>query len=450
MKNSSSLINFVKRVIMMLLIVNTSTSLYANTKSKKLSLDELKSIAVEQSPYLSVQKSAISETEAEVAVAKSAALPNVSLESRYSRYYNPTQTTVFTPNGLVAADIKKKYGLESSLTVSQVVYTFGKIKGALAAAEAATRLSANSYANAEVELELNVAKAYYGVLLAENTESILQDSLNNARSNKKIFRRRFRSGRVPQGDLLRLERDIVSRKPNVDSALQQKQKSYQSLKMLVGVPYTSDLKLSGSLTPSGSLPPKNKAIDQLMKYSPSIKMASDYVKIQKEAYGIQRASRWPDIGAFASKAMSWEDNEIDFSTNQARNSFDVIGLSISMDIYQGGAKQAEIGAAMARMRKAEFQLQDTGDKIRLQLEHKYAEYYSLKQQYESNLKFLKLAESTFNMTRKRFKVGQTSIAELNDSESLLTQAKLQIQDTMYKIQITRSEVFHLIGIKEAV
>ena len=51
------------------------------------------------------------------------------------------------------------------------------------------------------------------------------------------------------------------------------------------------------------------------------------------------------------------------------------------------------------------------------------------------------------MSQRRFKTGQASIIELNDAELLLTQAKLQIEQSLYNQNLIHGEILKLLDLR---
>ena len=88
-------------------------------------------------------------------------------------------------------------------------------------------------------------------------------------------------------------------------------------------------------------------------------------------------------------------------------------------------------------------LEKTKRLLGLDLEKSLIEFQSQQAIYTQNLHSIELAKKTFDISKKRFGSGQTSITELNDAELLLTQAKLSKEMTLFKINQLNAKINRL-------
>lgn len=368
--------------------------------------------------------------------AKSSYKPSIDLEAYYMTHPIDSVSSV---NG---KKLKKQYSTETTITLSQPIYTFGKISNNVDAANYG--LDAAKYFLGKTKLSIKSAtkKKYYGVLLAKNINNIYKESVLNAKRNKSIFEKRFSNGRPPQSDIIQLSRDIAARNPNLASSHANYQNSLEDLQSHIGT--TGTVELTDSLRTNHSLPDYSLLESKLLNNSFDLKLAKTDAAAKNILYKANQASYYPNIGAFASMTYTGEDQKKDFSNSGVYN-VGTIGISLTAPIWDSG-KRSSIKQASYLNKEISYKKQlETKRLLTLNLKVLNTNFYSLKEEIKNNRRFLKLAEDTYKMSQKRFRSGQTSIIEINDTEQLLTQAKLQLINNIYKLNITKVNIEELIN-----
>ena len=432
----------------LILWVLASSSWAASTT---LDLSKTIELTLQNSSELKEKQEVIREAKADMNKATSSRLPNADISIKYQSYINPSDTTSFDLSTgslqVVTVPIKKDYGLESSLTITQTLWTFGKIQSAINASRQGLDLAQIGAQDLSNDLKYLAKKGFLGSVLSQKVKKIQEESLLNAQENNRLYTRRFQRGRAVQSNLLRLKRDIESRKPQVDKSEEDLQKSISYLQMLTGTPYHQKITIEQSWPKMNSIPSLEEARKRLLTQSTKLQLGRSNIKLNEDQIAVKKSALYPNLALFASMSAFGEDNEADFSSNQSIKQTSTIGLSISIPLYAGGSRYADIGKARAQLGQARYQLEHNQKQLELQLESLYIQKKSFEKQKKSNQKFLDLAKRTFKMSQNRIDSGQASIIELNDAEQLLTQAKLQLEMSIYNEHLTVAEIHKFLNTK---
>lgn len=432
----------------LILWVLASSSWAASTT---LDLSKTIELTLQNSSELKEKQEVIREAKADMNKATSSRLPNADISIKYQSYINPSDTTSFDLSTgslqVVTVPIKKDYGLESSLTITQTLWTFGKIQSAINASRQGLDLAQIGAQDLSNDLKYLAKKGFLGSVLSQKVKKIQEESLLNAQENNRLYTRRFQRGRAVQSNLLRLKRDIESRKPQVDKSEEDLQKSISYLQMLTGTPYHQKINIEQSWPKMNSIPSLEEARKRLLTQSTKLQLGRSNIKLNEDQIAVKKSALYPNLALFASMSAFGEDNEADFSSDQSIKQTSTIGLSISIPLYAGGSRYADIGKARAQLGQARYQLEHNQKQLQLQLESLYIQKKSFEKQKKSNQKFLDLAKRTFKMSQNRIDSGQASIIELNDAEQLLTQAKLQLEMSIYNEHLTVAEIHKFLNTK---
>lgn len=386
--------------------------------------------------------------------AKSHWRPQVSARMNASRYYTDSNAQVLGPTatgiGVIDVPIKPKYGTEQGLKVTQLITSFGKIEGAIASAEAALKLAQTNREKFLNDLDLNVKQAYFAALLSDEVLAITTTSYEDAKQNREIFRKHFAEGRAPRSDVLRLERDIVARLPEVNQAERNKYKAFLNLKILLGLDPETKITLTTNL--GHQLPPPAEltklhtlATTDLNSKSIDLKLLNESLDLKKAILDSKTANYYPTIAMFADYRRFAEDDKLQITSGDDIKALGTLGISVEIPIYQGGERDADTRKAAHEVAEARFRLDHAQDQTILAIRSILADYDTLYKLIDNDEKLRTLASKTYEMSKRRLSTGQTSVIELNDAATLLTQSQLLQKSHLHDLHIMTAQMQAILG-----
>lgn len=394
---------------------------------QEMSLKQVVDRAIEYSPQIRLQKNEKVKLEHEYRSVLGTALPNIKANYTVSNYLTKPSYGGFSLNST--------YERSTGIEVSQTLYSFGAVSGALKAADAALDISKLSQELTGREVEYAAKVAFYSVLLAEKQLEIAQNSLGNAKSNLSILQGYFSTGRPPQGDLIRLKADVAARHPQVEEAKSNLNQANSRLKTLLGLPEERVIKLSGGFAHHLPKLKVEDLIEKLESNEPQLKVLDKQIKYADSFAKIQRSKMLPQLGAFYAYNVSGRSEDEIFGNDSSVES-SVVGVSVSWSLWDGGTTMADYRKAKAIKVEAELQKVQQRDQLILALQEKVQEYSMLKVNLENDSKSVALAKESFRLSQNRFKTGKTSVTELNSAEALLNQTLLT--EALHKFRINES------------
>lgn len=418
-----------------LIIYTLLTCIPFQIYAKSLSLDKAVEIGVNKHFVLEQNKAQLEEAQVKYKEAKSNYFPSIDLEAKYMHHPDDSVSEVS------GTKIKKEYSTETSITLTQPIYTFGKLSHSVDAAQVAIDLRKSLNRKQLNDIKTEIMRTYYSALFYKELHRTYANSVENAKRNKAIFEKRFSKARAPQSDILQLSRDVASRNPNLYSSKTNFDNALNSLESLLGEEVTE---LTSQMSSDLTIDSYDKLRIKLRKSSSVLKASKLNVSIKDSLYKAQRAQQLPTIGAFAAMTYSGEDNNSHFDEAGVKN-VGTIGISFSMPLWDSGKRKSQNKQKFYQKKVAEYEYKESQRLLELNLKVMHTEFHSLKEEIQNNQKFLKLANSTFKMSQKRFRNGQTSIIEINDTEQLLTQAKLQLTTNIYKLNILKLDIENLVS-----
>jgi outer membrane protein TolC len=168
------------------------------------------------------------------------------------------------------------------------------------------------------------------------------------------------------------------------------------------------------------------------------------IDLNGAAVSAERSSYLPTILAFGSYQYQGIKNEFNFSTNDFYKSSQ-IGLSLSLNLFQGLQTYARVEQAQLEQQKSEEQ------KIALERNLKTG-VHSVKNNLQQARKRLEVQDKTIELASRGYKIVTTRFLssaatqlEVNDAELALTQAKVNRVQAVYDYLVAAADLDQLIG-----
>lgn len=317
-------------------------------------------------------------------------------------------------------------------TITQPIYTFGKIGNAVDGMRRAIKVSESSLDLTRREVRYAAADMYWTAKMTDSMVDIYQKSYNDAVAAKKKL---TSAGRANRSNLVKIESDILSKEINLSDAKFNRDTAYRMLKILSGIDVDEEITLTDNM------PTKFEAlnVDGKLKSNPEWDIYEQQIKMYEANAKSKRAGNYPTLAATASynyMAMHTDVNVFDGSKNQTA----YWGLALQVPIFDGGLNRA---SATVEAMNAEAAYQDL-DKSKKMKTEEYNTAVKKHEHLRSNLANLKnardLAEKAYNISQNRFGSGQTSAVELAEVSNALSQLDMALLNAKYNILMSAESV----------
>lgn len=405
-----------------------SLSLFSSQVSARdISIDEAISIGLQKSENIQQAIFDIEIAKEQVEEAWASVYPQISAQVQTIRH---TKAPVLQFNG-TSVPVKQDWELLSSLQITQVIYSFGRVKSALEMAKISSDMQNTAKKVLERELRYAVEMAYYNVQLSKNILKISKDSIGNARKNQKALEKRFQGGRVPRLDNLRMQSDIASRVPSLSNAQKNLELAYLQFNLLLELDRSERPNLTSKLDLN------YRGFDDALlraeiQNTPQIKLSKLKVDMADKQVGHEKSNHYPSISAFGNISHNGTGAEMP-PENENLFTSTSIGIMVNIPIYEGGAVNARTRQKVFAKARAEIDRKRQTEELELSLNQSLVEYRTNLDRLNAAKDAVRLAKQAYDLTRTRFETGGATRNDLNDSERSLTSARIQVESIKYEI-----------------
>lgn len=269
----------------------------------------------------------------------------------------------------------------------------------------------------ELDLINQVTKAYYQLMLAQDSYEVLQGSYKLAEDNFNVVNAKYQQGAVSEFDKISAEVQMRSIKPNVISAANAVTLAKLQLKVLMGITADVDIKTDDNLTNYESMLFANqlKEEDMSLENNTTMKQFELNMKLLEKNVKSLKTNFMPTLSmSFSYQYQSLYNPNINFFDYTWSNSSSLM-FNLSIPLYRA-SNFTKVKSARIQMRQLDWNRIDTERKLNMQVVSYRNNMTASSEQVVSNKENVMQAEKAVQIAGKRYEVGKGTVLELNSSQ----------------------------------
>lgn len=298
----------------------------------------------------------------------------------------------------------------------------------------------------ELDLINQVTKAYYQLMLAQDSYEVLQGSYKLAEDNFNVVNAKYQQGAVSEFDKISAEVQMRSIKPNVISAANAVTLAKLQLKVLMGITADVDIKTDDNLTNYESMLFANqlKEEDMSLENNTTMKQFELNMKLLEKNVKSLKTNFMPTLSmSFSYQYQSLYNPNINFFDYTWSNSSSLM-FNLSIPLYRA-SNFTKVKSARIQMRQLDWNRIDTERKLNMQVVSYRNNMTASSEQVVSNKENVMQAEKAVQIAGKRYEVGKGTVLELNSSQVSLTQAQLTYNQSIYDYLVAKADFDQVLG-----
>ncbi|MEO6547215.1 MAG: TolC family protein [Ferruginibacter sp.] len=344
-------------------------------------------------------------------------------------------------------DINAQFGVPWSASggvdFSQLLFD-GQVFVGLQARKSSIELS-TKYAEVTAEqIKANIYKIYYQLVVGNSQLASLQANIDRFDKLLHDTKEIYKNGFAEKLDVDKVMVQLNNLTTEKEKVMQQLNAGNAGLKFLMNMPQKEALVLTDSLTDEEL---KTNILDESYNYEDRKEIQLLTLSSKLNAYNVKRytLSRIPTIAAFASYSKNAQRQSFNFFNKGDWFTTSLIGVKISVPIFDGFARKARIEGAKLQLEKSVNSLQQgkesmDNDVLQARIRMKSAILTADVQKQN-----IRLAEDVFNTTRKKFDQGLGSNQEIYTAQTELKVAQNNYYSALYDAITAKIDYLQAVG-----
>ena len=434
-------------VVALLTAISVTADAQESTPTMQITLDKAIELALSDNPTMKVAEKDIELKEVSKSEAWQNLLPQVSLDGAIQ--YNIQVASM--KMDMSGQTMEIKMGKDNSntwnagLQVAIPLYA-PAVYQAMNITKSDLQLAVEKSRGSKIDLINQVTKAYYQLMLAQDSYEVLLENYKLAEANFDIVNKMYEQGRVSEYDKISAEVQKNNAWPSVVSGKNGVELAQLQLKVLMGI--TADVKfvINDNL--------KNYEDEMANALNTEIDLSNNsslkQIDLQGELLHKQlktlQTSFQPTlalVGSYQYQSISntnWNIAKYNWSDAAS------LTLSLSIPIYKASNFTSLKTNKIQQYQLAETRI-NTERMLNMQAQSYIDNMAASAEQLQSNKAAVELAQKGLDISQKRYDVGKGTILELTNSQVSLTNTRLSYNNTIYDYLVAKSDLNKVLGIE---
>ncbi|HWR30197.1 MAG TPA: TolC family protein [Negativicutes bacterium] len=328
----------------------------------------------------------------------------------------------------------------NALTLNWTLWSGNKVESQISQAKLLLNSNQWGIAAALQQLKYNSTEAYFKFMAARDTVKLSEESVARLEQYLKDVKVQFEVGIVAKVDVLRSEVSLAQARQTLIEARNNYDLAMANLNNIVGLPLTTELNVKGELTYEKFEQDLAACVDAALRKRPEIFQYTDSAKSAEEAITIAKAGYLPTVSAVAQ--TGWYNDQFPGGNNYNWT----IYLTTSWTFLDSGLTAGSVKKAVEGYNKAQEQLKQMVDSVRLDVRSNYLSLKSYEQSIHTSGASVGLAEEDYRIKVIRYLAGVGTNLDVLDAQVALTTAKNNYLQAMYNYNNYRAKLDKSMGV----
>lgn len=410
-----------------------------------ITLDQALEIALSENPTIRIADREITKQQYAKKGAYADLFPQVDFNSSYLRTIDKQVMYIDNVEGMSGGlksgrDNDWRAGVSASMPLISVpLWKSLKISGY------DVELAVEKARSSKIDLIDQVKRSFYQVLLARDAHGVYKQAYDNAVYNYNEIKQKYEQGLLAEYDLIRANVNVKNAEPNMYDAENSLILARWQLKALMGLDLEADIECVGSLADyEENLIPDFIGMDTNLTNNSTLKQLNlQYEQLEKNKQ-MQIAQYYPSLNL--NFKYEWISSNNDFKINHYNwDPYTTIGVTLKVPIFSGGKRYSNVKQAQINQKQLSDQYFDTERNLRVAVKQYTDQMSTCIKQYNAASAGVTEAEKSYTITMKRYETGEGTLLEINDSQLSLTQAQLNLNQSIYNYLVAKSSLEKTVG-----
>lgn len=290
-----------------------------------------------------------------------------------------------------------------------------------------------------------VKSAYYGLLLAQDSRIVIQESYDMARLTHETYVKQAAAGAASDYDVLRTSVAMKNIEPEIIQADIAIKQARLQLLVLMGVDSAFEFEAAAKLADyEQTMYDEVFALEANYSNNADLRLLDIDTKLLEQQVAMKKLAFVPTLSLTAN--YNWTSMSNGSPVKNFRWSpYSMVGVTLSVPLFHGGSRWNSLKAASIQAKEMKWQRANLERSIAMQVDIAIDNIKLNVKQIASSSESVNQADRAHTIMEKSFEIGAASYLDLRDSELSLTRARLAYYQAIYNYLIAGSKLELLMG-----
>lgn len=426
----------------------------------RLTLDEALALALSENPTIEVAELEVQRFDYVKRQTWGSWIPQISVGGTYSRSIVKQSMT----KGL-------SFGADNTLTAQgDATWTFFApgVFRTLKMNDAQRAAAVEAARASRIDLVAEVRKAFYNILLAEQSLEVLRESEATVQRTVDDTRLQYENGLASEYDLLTAEVQLSNLKPSILQTENSIELAKLMLKMYLSIPEQIDVEVVGELDAMrDAVLAGTEGLSLDVSENSDLRSLELQEELLRRQLRVANASRWPTVMVFFS--ATYTGNDMDMTklgafggsgsgSGPGQQQGEVLdgtkfwwqhpmsaGLQLSIPLFSGLTKMNRSREIKNQISQIALQRIYAREQVDVQVRSALNDLLTARETMFAQERTVEQAAKAYRISDTRYRAGAGTILELNSAQLAQTQAQLNFSQAIYDYLSAKAEYDRIIG-----
>jgi HAE1 family hydrophobic/amphiphilic exporter-1 len=411
-------------------------------ETKVLTLDQAIAVAREKNRDIEKAREYAQYVQGKYVEERAAALPQVSLNGTAQLSKDGSQSVSGVP-------AYRQFGRAVDLTVSQPLYTWGKLNAAIHAAEVGLKTADEQLRLYQQAAYRDVTAAHYDILLAKDLQRLAGENRAQKLRHLDEAKRKFSAGVATDYDVLAAEVAVENTRPEVIRSENSVRMARERLRFLLASG-TDDIDVTGSLETAPESSPLPASYDEAVKTAgkrrPELSDLRLRIEVYDELVTIASADNKPRLDVRGGVGWHWASLNDPGPARDADGAAWNVGLYLTFPFFDGLRSSGKVTQAKSDLRTKRIEETKLLESIALEVRQAEFSYKEASEIRTALTGTVKQAERLVQMAEKGYEFGVKIRLEVDDAQLNLLLARSNLARAQRDFRVAQVNYLWAMGV----
>ena len=299
--------------------------------------------------------------------------------------------------------------------------------------------------SSRIDLINQVKKAYYSLLLAQDSYEVLRKTYETDSINLDNIRNRYNQGVVAEYDVITADVRLKSLVTNMLQAENMMKIAEMQLNMYMGIDGFLPLKVLGSLDDYEAAMFDNIIpADTTLSHNSDLKQFDLQTEQAQNALDMQKLQYAPSLVSTFNWTYMSQNNDFRFS-DYRWDPYSMLGITLQVPIFSGGQRYHNVKQSQIQIYQLNEQRKEVERGLKLSIKNNYDLINKNIEQVVATQSSIDLARRGYEITLKRYETGMGTIVDVNAAALAVLNAELQNRNAIYDYLAAKADLERVMG-----
>jgi len=413
----------------------------------RLTLKQAMEIALKEHPSLKETKEKVFAAKYQIGASRAAYLPQVTYT--HNLYWGNSFPSTSGASAISGVPGLGGYGAKTTdyyvnrVSLTQLIFDFGKTTGQIDQSRSTFRQTQEDYAGNRQKVVLDARTAYFGYLAGLRAVKVTEETVRQNRELVKQAQGFYEVGLKAKIDVTKAEANLYDAEASlirVKNAAALAQVTLMNALGLKTWPYQG-LEDVMEVTPQPQSLAELKA--QALSRRPEINKNRYQQEYNQAALQVAKSGWFPTLSSLA--AYGWSGANSPFGAEAMENRSWWVGAGLTVPLFDGLLAYHNVRTANANIRSTLASSEVLSQDVSKEVEQAYLDVTAAWELIRATKKALEAARENYRLAQGRYQVGVGSIIEVTDAQVQYFQADLKFVQALYDYRVSEAKLDKAIG-----